>query len=418
MLLSVLIFTSCSINIDFSPIATQPVSTEAVTEKPKKVSSAEIRSPFKPVTLHYGYDTLTSSAEQRLYTAFVDGCYSLTNILNDESKYKKYEIEPIILENCVLTREQVAHIYEAVELDHPELFWIDSAYTYIKTGERFELNLFSWISKNDFKKYNKKFIKAVNTALSGLDKKMSAMKRELYLHDYIVDSCKYDYKISDGKIAPYTPYGCLVRKNAVCEGYTSAFQLLLKYAGVEAVTVKGADVDKPDTNHIWNAVKLKEDWVYTDITWDDADGKLSRYSYFNITLSQLMKTHLISDMFYDFKDDGSPRYVNLIIPEADNDEYNYYVNYACDVRDISDNAINEDLVKTAEEHKDVFYIYINPSYLSFQTAYNQLFSDELYGFAEYIRRANNALGYDALSTSTRVSKNAPLSVIAVELQYN
>ena len=53
--------------------------------------------------------------------------------------------------------------------------------------------------------------------------------------------------------------------------------------GIENGTVSG---EAGDEQHIWNTVKLDDQWYHVDVTWDDPIGSSFEYtdhSYFNIT---------------------------------------------------------------------------------------------------------------------------------------
>ena len=92
------------------------------------------------------------------------------------------------------------------------------------------------------------------------------------IHDYIVLNCVYDYEgYAAGRISDeaYTAYGALCMGRAVCQGYTNAFNLLCKKAGVPSITVMGTAPGNGDTDHAWNLI-LKDGRHYgVDTTFDD-----------------------------------------------------------------------------------------------------------------------------------------------------
>lgn len=94
------------------------------------------------------------------------------------------------------------------------------------------------------------------------------------LHDYLVRNCVYDRSAVNEVISPSrTAYGVLANGKAVCQGYSLAYKLLLRRAGVPAVYV-GSD----SMQHAWNMVQMENNgWYHVDVTWDDPILHTSTY---------------------------------------------------------------------------------------------------------------------------------------------
>lgn len=88
---------------------------------------------------------------------------------------------------------------------------------------------------------------------------MSQWQIALVLHDYLVVNCAYDETYTY-----YSGYDAIVRGTAVCNGYALAYMDLLHRAGIEARKVTSEAM-----NHAWNLVKIGENWLHVDVTWDD-----------------------------------------------------------------------------------------------------------------------------------------------------
>ncbi|QTD41024.1 transglutaminase domain-containing protein [Sporosarcina sp. Te-1] len=120
------------------------------------------------------------------------------------------------------------------------------------------------------------------------------MEQVKAIHDYLVMHVAYDYENLKNNSLPsdsYTAYGALVKKSAVCEGYTKAAQLLLDRLGIENRFVIGSAGGEL---HSWNAVKLDDTWYFMDITWDDPvpdKPGFIQYAYFLVTTEQLRTDH-------------------------------------------------------------------------------------------------------------------------------
>lgn len=122
---------------------------------------------------------------------------------------------------------------------------------------------------------------------------MPDYQKVLLIHDYLVDSCRYDtadLDVMDWE--NHIAYGALVEGSCVCQGYAEAARLLMDAAGVESVCVTGTAGGE---DHMWNAVQLDGQWYMMDPTWDDpitSDGSdVKLYDYFLITSAQLAEDH-------------------------------------------------------------------------------------------------------------------------------
>lgn len=151
--------------------------------------------------------------------------------------------------------------------------------------------------------------------LSLLKEDMSDYQKELVIHDYLVENCKYSKKYTHSETSSniYNSYGALVENDAVCDGYAQAMQLLLACAGVTSKYVSGtATSGSETTNHAWNMVQLEEDWYHLDATWDDPIpdmGSLSTHAYFNVTDDYISGSHTWDTAKY---------------PKASAKKFNYY----------------------------------------------------------------------------------------------
>ncbi len=92
------------------------------------------------------------------------------------------------------------------------------------------------------------------------------------IHDYIINHTTYDKERSDKKIIKYrsdNAYGVLIEKYGLCGGYTDAMMLFLEKFKIPSYKIA-------TENHVWNYVKLNNEWLHLDLTWDDpvsTDGK-------------------------------------------------------------------------------------------------------------------------------------------------
>ena len=114
----------------------------------------------------------------------------------------------------------------------------------------------------------------------------TADEKICFFHDYIVQKCVYDYSYTKSRA-----YDCLVEGISVCNGYAAAFYNLCSAAGLEAGYIAGSVKveDQGMVIHAWNRVKNGDgEWLYYDITFDDALGS---YQYYGLTEDVMGQDH-------------------------------------------------------------------------------------------------------------------------------
>ncbi len=214
---------------------------------------------------------------------------------------------------------------DALDLDHSELWYIDSSYlsfrvtqdisgyhvlvgpgrgsTYLLGGE---VMAASEVQSMDAQ-VNGLIDGIVSRALNGLntttgagsysesDKIASLVTR---VHDEVIRSIHYRYEIEcrypqDAKYIR-TVYG-LATHEGVCEAYARTMQVCLTRLGIECVLVHGLQTKGTPEEHMWNAVNIPQTvngkrvdrWYVVDATWDDpltADYSGKRDLTFNFGL--------------------------------------------------------------------------------------------------------------------------------------
>lgn len=97
-----------------------------------------------------------------------------------------------------------------------------------------------------------------------IDDDMSLDEKIAAIHDNIILSARYDEQQAETNSALFQASGVLLDGSGVCSGYSRAFLLMAKEAGIDAVYVSGEAM-----NHGWNYVRGDQGWRHIDITWDD-----------------------------------------------------------------------------------------------------------------------------------------------------
>ncbi len=118
------------------------------------------------------------------------------------------------------------------------------------------------------------------------------------IHDYIINNTKYDTIRNDtgeSNYRSYNAYGPVVEGYATCNGYADLMSIILSklnYENYKIATTK-EEISYESNGHVWNAVKIGDEWLHLDLTWDDpvsSDGKDYLYhKYFLVNNEELKK---------------------------------------------------------------------------------------------------------------------------------
>lgn len=142
------------------------------------------------------------------------------------------------------------------------------------------------------KYYSKEKIEEINQKIDELypqlvNSNLSQESNIKAIHDYIINTSRYDKERSDSKIVKYDSdiaYGNLIQGIGLCGGYTDSMALFLERMGIKNYKISSE-------NHVWNVVYLNQKWYHLDLTWDDPiseDGKDNlEYNFFLITSEEL-----------------------------------------------------------------------------------------------------------------------------------
>ena len=132
---------------------------------------------------------------------------------------------------------------------------------YDETGE-ITISLNNTYTKEEQNIINEKLDSIIS---SNINDSMTLEQKIKSLHDYIINTTKYDIDKNNTGESIYhssTAYGALIEGFATCNGYADAYALILDRLGVKNYRITS------DT-HIWNAVYFNDEWLHIDLTWDD-----------------------------------------------------------------------------------------------------------------------------------------------------
>lgn len=235
------------------------------------------------------------------YTAPVTGegtgyyryCY---NELNDTEK-KVYSVimqsvhtQPERIEIPELGDGDLTKVFEAISYDNPDLFNLGLNCKVYTEGVKTYFEAEYTLSKEEYTQKLKEAKDIASVIIDGASVYTSVYEKEKYVHDYIINHCKYA-EPSESPLAN-TMYGCLVEGKAACEGYSRAFQYIMSALNIDnrVVTGESADDGVNYVSHMWNYIVLDGEGYFVDLTWDDpkGDGDVLRHTYFNVTTNDIL----------------------------------------------------------------------------------------------------------------------------------
>ncbi len=216
----------------------------------------------------YPYYNMLDNRGQHLYRQL----YANSKALNDDFKAVEKDMPWASFNN----------VFEALFNDHPELFWLNTAYqaNYRNSGDCLEIKLSFNKTAEDLEGSAQKFDEGATNIGSQADG--SAYDKEKAVHDAIRELFSYN----KGAEMNQSAYSGLVNNSTVCAGYARSFQYIMQQLGIPCYYCRGM-AGEP---HAWNIIKLDDGYYNVDVTWDDSDGG-GEYAYFNLSDKDLNKDH-------------------------------------------------------------------------------------------------------------------------------
>lgn len=98
-------------------------------------------------------------------------------------------------------------------------------------------------------------------ALQIEEQDISSREKAELAYQWVYGQLEYDYELKNLDL-----YTSLMTGKSVCYGFASSFHILCGMLGLESEMVYGA-------NHVWNRVKIDNEWQYVDITWNKNLGE-------------------------------------------------------------------------------------------------------------------------------------------------
>lgn len=187
-----------------------------------------------------------------------------------------------------VTAGELKNIFSAVVNDHPELFWLETAYAgkYVRNGQCVEIDLRFNRTAQNLESAKAYFTENVDQIIAGAQNFSENYERERFVHDALLDRVSYNL----GAEMNQSAYSALVNGQTVCAGYARALQYILQQLGIPCYYCTGYAGE----SHAWNIVVLDDGYYNVDITWDDTGN--GTYDYFNKTDADYAGNHIRQEL--------------------------------------------------------------------------------------------------------------------------
>ncbi|MDE6064860.1 MAG: hypothetical protein K2G20_09820, partial [Lachnospiraceae bacterium] len=188
-------------------------------------------------SLYYPYYAMLSENGQSLYRQIYANAKNLNGVFAPAQDIAVNEIR---------------NVFAAVYNDHPELFWLDTAYAckYIQNGQCVEIDLQFNRTAQNLDSAKAEFEQRAAVIVSGAQNLGSEYEKEKYVHDMLLAQVEYSLSAEMNQSA----YSALVNGRTVCAGYARAFQYLMQQLHVPCYYCTGYAGE----NHAWNMILLSD----------------------------------------------------------------------------------------------------------------------------------------------------------------
>lgn len=253
---------------------TQQIEEEEARELEQQIGVGNTGDDLSFDPVFYPYYAMLDEAGQHLYRQIYANACEL-----QESFAPVEDVQVSELKN----------IFSAVFNDHPELFFMETAYycKYRKNGQCAEIVLSYNRLAEDLEAETERFLAAAQDIIEQAQVFSTAYEREKLVHDMLAGRIAYDRNAEMGQSA----YSGLVNGQTVCAGYARAFQYIMQQLGVPCYYCTGYAGE----NHAWNIIFLGDGYYNVDLTFADADEGII-YDYFNKTDEDYSLTHVRRDL--------------------------------------------------------------------------------------------------------------------------
>ena len=153
--------------------------------------------------------------------------------------------------------------------------------------------------------------------------KRTRYEKAAAIHDALVKHCNYNF----GRYKGQSAYEALVKKNAVCAGYSRAFKLMCDICNVPCYCVYGFAGSSTGGSgaHQWNIIKLDDgNWYEVDCTFDDPIGGMPNRNFFCLSSDKMSYGMTPQGIIYYHQRTGLDQItfeLNAVVPQGNGTAY-------------------------------------------------------------------------------------------------
>lgn len=191
-----------------------------------------------------------------------------------------------------LENRELGDIFFQLRLDCPEIFYASGFhYRFYPESNKVEMIPEYLFDKGKMKEHQK----ALESRISKLARpamNLPEWEKEIYIHDFICSSVRYD-KLK--KAYSHEIIGPLGQGVGVCEGIAKTVKALCDALGIWCmIAISEANPEKKiKYRHAWNVIRIGGKYYHLDATFDNTLGSRDaiRYDYFNLEDACFFRDH-------------------------------------------------------------------------------------------------------------------------------
>lgn len=232
-------------------------------ERPEKLMESDpaYTEDISPEDI-FSRHVLSAEASRRTSSSYGESEYQKikTRFLQAVAAYE----DTVSLEEFHLTSSQAFEIYYRLYNETPHFFYLSYSTSALisEHNEVIQLNLDYYYPKSMIPAMEKEMAEKITLFLSDFKESWTDFEKALYVYDKLILETSYTPGEKDSL---YTVYGVFLENQAVCQGYASAYTLIMRdYLGIETHYIYSKEM-----NHAWNLIRLNGQYYHVDATWGD-----------------------------------------------------------------------------------------------------------------------------------------------------
>lgn len=159
-----------------------------------------------------------------------------------------------------ISLEDLSMAITMVVNDHPDLFYVDSEFGYLMSGDYVQIFAPQYLFTGDeLTARQSAFDASVEKIAAHANQSSSTVGKLLLVNDYFCTNYSYDESLTI-----YRPDQLFSGGTGVCQAYMLGYAAVLDELGIPNTHATSVAM-----KHTWNVVNVGDDWYHVDVTWND-----------------------------------------------------------------------------------------------------------------------------------------------------